>query len=116
MLFRSEPESPVIQIFAQSRDEQAALALARVAAETARGTLTLFGGGAADGDETVVIRPLGTPEGGTINDGTSLSVAIIAGVAMFIVGCLLLLFVDHGRRTLRAERAAHPTMTAPDPG
>lgn len=57
----------------------------------------------------VILQPLGTPAGGTVNQGIGKMVAVIVTLVAFIVGCILILVganVVSGLRTLAREKRA----------
>ena len=106
------PEVPIINIATQGPTGEAAIKLANVTVASTSHYL-----GALQQEKSVPtlskvkLRTLGV-SGGSVNPGASRSVALLAFVAIFIIGCLLLLAISRIADDIRLSRALEDE---PDP-
>jgi hypothetical protein len=122
LFFRVDPSQPIIRVITQGKTVDEAVTLADAAAME----LSLYADElqASDGvpeERRVEITQLGRADGGEQNASTTTIGALLAGIATFAIGCLLILFVPRMSQALRRARAAEgedapsPPMQPPAP-
>ncbi len=104
LVFDAQLELPIVSIYTQAPDAQGATNLARAAT-------TVLGGYVAGLDKgipkerRITVTTLGQPEGGTVNDGASPILAVLAFLATLVVLCTLIVL---GSGLVRQWRQARP--------
>ncbi len=107
LFFRVDPSQPIIRVISQGKTVDEAVTLVDAAATE----LSLYADElqAEDGvpePRRVEITQLGRADGGEQNASTTTIGALLAGIATFAIGCLLILFLPRMSQALRRARAA----------
>lgn len=108
--FNDDPNLPTVGIYAQAPSTKQAITLANSAAWALHAyVVDLQNENQIPPKERVVIRQLGSAKGGVSDSGISLSVALLAFLATFLLWCIGILVATRVRRTwaasAKAERA-----------
>jgi hypothetical protein len=105
VLFEADDDLPVIKIFTQAATDGEAIALADA---SATGLIDYLTSARADQrvprTRQVEVRRLGDAQGGMVNEGASMSVAVLAFLAVFVGWCFLVLLVSGLIEGLRAAQ------------
>jgi hypothetical protein len=104
LFFAAEPGQPIITISSQAPTARGAIDLANAAVTGFRNYIT-------DIQESQDVKPrrrvrveqLGPATGGVVNEGASKAAMVMIFIALFIGGCILILFLSHVRRGWRDD-------------
>jgi hypothetical protein len=111
LVFDAQQQLPIISIYAQAPTADGAQRLANGASRAMRRYVTKLDKGQGKPAKPVVLRDLGPAEGGTVSKGVNLPIVVLAFIAVFGIGCVLIVlssgFLREWRR-LAAEEAAVP--------
>lgn len=100
--FVQNPELPTVDVFAQAPTTRQAIALANGAVSGFSTYITQLETQTGLAQyKRVVIRQLGPATGGMVDPGASKSIALLVFLAVLLLWCMLVLFVDNLRRDLR---------------
>jgi hypothetical protein len=105
ILASPEPEVPIVDIYTQAPDGSKAVALAQATTAAVSNYLGVIQKkGAVPKLSRVKLSDLGSASGGNVNSGAGLSVTVLAFLAIFIFGCLLILAVSRIVEDLKRNR------------
>jgi hypothetical protein len=109
IFFRVLPQQPIIHISTQGRTAAEAAALAQASARALEKYLEkLQRSQGIAGPQRIALTQIGQPVGSFVNQSADLQLAVLAGLATFAFGCLLVLFVPRAIAAIRvAERRDH---------
>jgi|SRR5918996_2977365 hypothetical protein len=110
--FEVVPEVPVIEVSTQAPDGESAIRLADAVASGFLKYLERLDSGSRAANQ-VRVRQLGRATGGTVNEGASKIAAFLAFVAVFVIGCIIVLMIGNVRRNW--ARAGADDAVAPHP-
>jgi hypothetical protein len=106
IFFRVDPSQPIIYITTQGEDSQQAVALAQAAALSLSEYIDQSQEqDGVPGPRRVEVTQLGDAVGGTANESAATTTAIVVGIALFGVGCLLILLIPRFAESLRTAQA-----------
>ena len=119
LVFDAQDQLPVISVYAQAPTAKEARALANGAViALQRYVARLQANDRLPTSDRVIIRSLGSAEGGTVNSGASAKLMVLTFVAVMLLGCALILAgVSFNTRRHREPPRAHgdtPLLRQPD--
>ncbi len=120
LVFDAQLELPIVSIYTQAPDAEGAVGLAEAATSVLAGYVADLDNGIPK-ERRIIVTALGQPEGGTVNDGASPILAVLAFFAAFVVLCTLIVLGSGLVRQWRHSRppdedaAAVPRTHAPEP-
>jgi hypothetical protein len=112
LVFDAQLELPIISIYTQAPDADSATRLAGTATSVLAGYVAGLDAGIPQSSR-VVVSTLGAPEGGTVNDGASPMLAILAFLGVMIVLCTLIVLLSGFARQWQAARSAEGARLEP---
>jgi hypothetical protein len=102
--FDNDPNLPTIGIYAQAPTTEGSIALANAAAASlSEYVSSIQATNKTPAQSRVVIRQLGQPTGGVVDGGISKALASMVFVGVFLLWCVLMLFVVRFREQWRAS-------------
>lgn len=108
--FNDDPNLPTIGIYAQAPNTAQAIQLANASAVgLEQYVASLQSAGNTPPQARVVIRQLGSANGGVVDGGISKSLALMTFVAVFVLWCVLILLSGRFRETWRASATVYET-------
>lgn len=108
--FNDDPNLPTIGIYAQAPNTAQAIQLANASAVgLEQYVASLQSAGNTPPQARVVIRQLGSANGGVVDGGISKSLALMTFVAVFVLWCVLILLGGRFRETWRASATVYET-------
>jgi hypothetical protein len=108
--FNDDPNLPTIGIYAQAPNTAQAIKLADASAVgLEQYVASLQSAGNTPPQARVVIRQLGSANGGVVDGGISKSLALMTFVAVFVLWCVLILLAGRFRETWRASAVVYDT-------
>jgi hypothetical protein len=119
LLFDAQPDLPLISVYAQAPSASEAVILADGATAALKEYVAELQSAEVPENKRVVVRELGTAEGGAVASGGGLLIMLLAFVGTFLVGCaLVLLFTRLATewRRVAAEEALATPAPAPAAG
>ena len=103
--FLQNPEVPTVDVYAVAPTTKQAIALANGAVTGFAAYIgDLEAHGAIQGNQRIVVRPLGAATGGVVDPGVSKTTAAMIFVAVLALWCGLVLFVQNLRGQLRTAK------------
>jgi hypothetical protein len=104
LVFDAQLELPIVSIYTQAPDAESAVGLADAATSVLAGYVADLDKGIPK-ERRIIVTALGQPEGGTVNDGASPILAVLAFLATLVVLCTLIIL---GSGLVRQWRQARP--------
>jgi hypothetical protein len=104
LVFDAQLELPIVSIYTQAPDAEAATNLARAATTVLGGYVSGLDKGIPK-ERRIIVTTLGQPEGGTVNDGASPILAVLAFLAILVILCTLIVL---GSGLVRQWRHSRP--------
>jgi hypothetical protein len=122
IFFRVLPQQPIIHISTQGRTAADAAALAQAAVRALEKYLEkLQSTQGIAGPQRIALTQIGQPQGSFVNESADLQLAVLAALATFAFGCLLILFIPRLIASIRVvesrdqERELEPVSPATMP-